>query len=74
MRVLVAALENISLVVDLNSTDKKFATKQDRQTLQNSDEKQYCHSYTAQHTILPCCYCIDKSLDQWFSNGSHLAH
>jgi len=24
------------------STDKKLATTQDRQTLQNSDEKQYC--------------------------------
>jgi len=25
------------------STEKKFATTQHRQTLQNSDEKQYCH-------------------------------
>jgi len=35
------------LIVDLNSTDKKLATKQDRQTLQNFDEKQNCHSYIA---------------------------
>jgi len=30
-----------------SSSDKKLATTQDRQTLQNSDEKQYCHSYIA---------------------------
>jgi len=35
------------LIVDLISTDKKLATKQDCQTLQNSDEKQYCYSYIA---------------------------
>jgi len=28
-----------------SSTDKKLATTQARQTLQNSDEKQCCHSY-----------------------------
>ena len=28
-----------------HSTDKKLATTQDRQTLQNSDEKQYCQSW-----------------------------
>jgi len=51
------------LIVDLISTDKKLATKQDRQTLQTSDEKQYCHSYIAQHTALSCCYCTDKGPD-----------
>jgi len=35
------------LIVDLISIEKKLATKQDHQTLQNSDEKQYCHSYVA---------------------------
>jgi len=28
------------------STDKKLATTQDRQALQNSDEKQYCQYWT----------------------------
>jgi len=36
------------LLVDVQSfTDKKLATMQERQTLPNSDEKQYCHSYIA---------------------------
>jgi len=30
-----------------SSTDKKLATTQDRQTLQNSDEKQHSNSYIA---------------------------
>jgi len=42
----VAALK-YRLVVGLISTDKKLATKQDRQTLQISDEKQCCHSSIA---------------------------
>ena len=46
-----------------SSTDKKLAATQDRQTMQNSDEKQYCHPYTAWQKILLCWYCTDKSLD-----------
>jgi len=30
-----------------SSSDQKISTTQDCQTLQNSDEKQYCHSYIA---------------------------
>jgi len=37
-----------TFVLDVqSSTDKKLATTQDRQTLQNSDEKQSCHSKIA---------------------------
>ena len=46
-----------------SSTDKKLATAQDRQTMQNSDENQYCHPYIAWQKILLCCYCTNKSLD-----------
>jgi len=35
------------LVIDLISTDKKLATKQDHQTMQNFAEKQFCHFYIA---------------------------
>jgi len=34
------------------STDKKLATTQDRQTLQNSDEKQYCQYWILRLVVL----------------------
>jgi len=34
--------KTVTLIYVQFSTDKKLATTQDRQTLQNSDEKQYC--------------------------------
>jgi len=44
----VSSLSDSTFLLDVqNSTDKKLAETQDRQALQNSDEKQKCHSYIA---------------------------
>ena len=59
----VSSLSNSTFLLDVQSSaDKKLATTQERQILQNSDEKQYCHSYIAKQTMLSRCYCTDKSL------------
>jgi len=44
----IPSLSHSSFLLDAQSSpDKKLATTQDRQTLQNSDQKQYCYSYIA---------------------------
>ena len=44
------------------STDKKLATTQDRQTLQNSDEKQYCQYWILGLVVLNQISCKQSLL------------
>jgi len=57
--IIVAVLFVIKKVLSLldvqSSTEKKLATTQDRQTLQNSDEKQYCQDWMLRFG----CYQLD---------------
>jgi len=49
----VSILSHSTFLIDIqSSTDKTLATTQHRQTLQNSNEKKYCHSYIESQTTV----------------------